>query len=982
MTTSCIPLASGRLTLLPFSSLVVLPGVIVSLPVHYATVLDLLHLAPDGRAIDPENNPENNPESKHVISDSEVIQEARLLKGNSMGLSYFYPDLVPLINVKPLLPKQADSSQPLSANRDSIANLIIGVVPRINEAPGDLASFATVCSVVRLEKHTGDIYKIVLEGLARVKINQLLTPPPKEDSLFQADCSLFIDGHNGPGSNISIPSALAWTDQDMRLLMEVATITNEIFAILHGVSIPLQIAHLSNRRNGLTGVRVTLANRLEGIINGSNKDIKGTAGSLVDLLASVFIVDFSEQLKILNAVDVTERMALTKIALTHSLEKIRNAISNNPSKVVRKPSVKPDTFIRPKATNTRIRQNSNDDDEADDDDFAQLKSKISALQLPIEGLRIVKRELNRLKRMNPAQAEYQVARTYLEIISDIPWSIHTTDKLDNATVIRARTIMDEDHFGLDSVKKRLLEYLAVLQLKNLKLQEKKDHSSANTESSHTSVTAEHSDIMGETIGKSPILLLVGPPGVGKTSLAKSMARALCRKFQRISLGGVRDEAEIRGHRRTYVGAMPGILVQSLRHAAVNNPVILLDEIDKLASSGGNHGDPSAAMLEVLDPEQNMHFRDHYVDFPIDLSKVLFIATANNLETIPPPLLDRMEIIYLDGYTYFEKSHIARNHLLPKQIRQNGLELNQLKISDELLLHIANKYTREAGVRNLERCLGSVCRGKAVEYVKGLSSNVGGYKEDVTLKNLHEFLGIERFVPEEEEEENDVGSNLSENITHHTFSTPGVVNGLAYMGSGNGGLLKFETTSLPGGSGNIKLTGKLGEVIQESAHIAMSWVRINAFTLGITASPTANVIKDIDIHIHAPAGAIPKDGPSAGLAMTVGLISLFLHRAIPNHIAMTGEMTLRGKVLPVGGIREKLLGAHLAGVRLVILPQANRNDVEEEKKKGNGGIFGLISVKSEDEYEGLLQIKFVKNIWQAISIIFGNLENNVKTVSRL
>ncbi|BFZ56668.1 ATP-dependent Lon protease pim1 [Savitreella phatthalungensis] len=407
--------------------------------------------------------------------------------------------------------------------------------------------------------------------------------------------------------------------------------------------------------------------------------------------------------------------------------------------------------------------------------------------------------------------------------------------------------------------------------------------------------------------RAPIILLQGPPGTGKTSIAKSLATALGRKFHRISLGGVRDEAEIRGHRRTYVGAMPGLIVQALKKVGCCDPVILLDEIDKM-SSNSHHGDPSAAMLEVLDPEQNHAFNDHYVNIPVDLSKVLFIATANSLETIPAPLLDRMETISLPGYTFLEKKSIAERHLIPKQAKLNGLTPEQAQIAEEIIMKIATEYTREAGVRNLEREIGSVCRAKAVEYAESKDSGEL-YHPEITPEDLERILGVPKF-----------DSELAEKDVQ-----PGLVTGLAYMGSGNGGLLFLETAEMPG-KGGLQLTGRLGDVIKESAHIALSWTRSNAFRLGLTSKPEDDVVKDKQIHVHAPAGAIPKDGPSAGVAMTLALVSLFSKRVVPPHIAMTGEMTLRGQVLPIGGVKEKVLAAHRAGIRTILLPYRNRKDV--------------------------------------------------------
>ena len=549
--------------------------------------------------------------------------------------------------------------------------------------------------------------------------------------------------------------------------------------------------------------------------------------------------------------------------------------------------------------------------------------------------------------MNPAQAEYQVCRTYLETLAEIPWSKVTEDRLDTEVISRARKQLDDDHYGLEKIKKRLLEYLAVLKLKqavgaDINSQIKKLHESSesaqdlsgdNKQEKPARVPQEPSQAelqlleKKRMLDKAPILLLVGPPGTGKTSLAKSVAAALGRKFHRISLGGVRDEAEVRGHRRTYVAAMPGVIVNGLKKVGVGNPVMLLDEIDKLGMANF-HGDPSAAMLEVLDPEQNHTFVDHYINIPIDLSKILFIATANSLDTIPAPLLDRMEMIQLSGYTTLEKSHIATRHLLPKQIATNGLADKQVQLNPDVLDKIITAYTRESGVRNLEREIGSVCRSKAVEYAESQDSKTHKpYDPTVTLQDLEEILGIERFQEEIAEKS----------------SRPGVVTGLvAYSSGGQGSILFIEVADMPG-SGRVQLTGKLGDVLKESVEVALTWVKAHAFELGLAADPAEDIMKQRSIHVHCPSGAIPKDGPSAGLAHAIALISLFGGRAVPPSVAMTGEITLRGKVTPVGGIKEKLIGALRAGVKTVLLPVGNRKDVKDLPQEVKDGL-NIIHVK--------------------------------------
>ena len=603
-----------------------------------------------------------------------------------------------------------------------------------------------------------------------------------------------------------------------------------------------------------------------------------------------------------------------------------------------------------------------------------MKKRLDEAQLSPEAQKVADRELKRLAKMNPAQAEHQVIRNYLENLSEIPWTKMTEDNLDAATLQKAKKQLDDDHYGLDKIKKRLLEYLAVLKLKaavNVDLekqikaiadaskpeQEEKQEASNEEDVAPTSKAVakkpklqpqrekseeeikllEHKKM----VDKSPILLLVGPPGTGKTSLAKSVATSLGRQFHRISLGGVRDEAEIRGHRRTYVAAMPGLIVNGLKKVGVANPVFLLDEIDKVGTSS-IHGDPSAAMLEVLDPEQNNTFVDHYVNIPIDLSKVLFIATANSLDTIPPPLLDRMETITLSGYTTLEKRHIANRHLIPKQIRTNGLKSENVEISDDILDTIITGYTRESGVRNLEREIGSVCRAKAVQYAECRDTNtMPAYGPKVTPEELEDFLGIIRF-------EEELAAKRAQ---------PGVVTGLvAYSTGSQGSILFIEVSDTPG-TGQVRLTGKLGDVLKESVEVALTWVKAHACELALTHDPNEDIMKSRAIHVHCPSGAIPKDGPSAGLAHTVALISLFSGKTVPPTIAMTGEMSLRGLVLPVGGIKEKLIGALRAGVKKVLLPEQNRKDVKdlpEEVKMG-------------------LEICHVGHVWEALPLIWPEAE---------
>lgn len=678
----------------------------------------------------------------------------------------------------------------------------------------------------------------------------------------------------------------------------------------------------------------------------AKKDLS-QAGSLADFMTDIVEATFEEKLRILGTLDLGQRLERVLELLNKQISGIKGNV-----KITAITSTTVPSGMGLDLNNLDQRQRdalakralagmmppgmggaggSNDEEENEVNEVEELKQKLAEAGLSPEAQKVADRELKRLKKMNPANAEYGVCRTYLENLAEIPWTKGTEDQLGVETLKRARQQLDDDHYGLEKIKKRLLEYLAVLKLKqsvNADVDQQiakltsdlspkndadgKEVDPMSNEDRDAATTKLHVLRSKRMVDKSPILLLVGPPGTGKTSLAKSIAMSLGRKFHRISLGGVRDEAEIRGHRRTYVAAMPGLIVTGLKKVGVNNPVFLLDEIDKVGTSNF-HGDPSAAMLEVLDPEQNHSFSDHYVNIPIDLSKVLFIATANTLDTIPPPLLDRMETIQLSGYTTIEKRHIAKQHLIPKQIRTNGLNDGDVKLADDVVDAIITSYTRESGVRNLEREIGSVCRYKAVQYADAKdASDLGRYKPEVPINELEEILGIERFDEEIAEKR----------------SRPGIVTGLvAYSSGGQGSILFIEVADMPG-NGRVQLTGKLGDVLKESVEVALTWVKAHSFDLGLTLDPNEDIMKNRSVHVHCPSGAIPKDGPSAGLAHTIALISLFSHKAVSPQIAMTGEVSLRGRVMPVGGIKEKLIGAHRAGVKTVLLPAHNKKDVKD------------------------------------------------------
>jgi len=582
---------------------------------------------------------------------------------------------------------------------------------------------------------------------------------------------------------------------------------------------------------------------------------------LANFIASNLNLDVESKMELLSTPDLSTRLTKLSFYLTRELEilqigsRIQSQVQQEMAKTQR------EYFLREQLK--AIQQELGELDEKSSE-IKELKEKIESLDLPPEVRKEAEKELERLSRLSPNSFEYPVIRNYLDWIIELPWKVSTEDNLD---IDLAKKILDEDHYDLEKVKERILEYLAVYKLKR--------------------------DIKG------PILCFVGPPGVGKTSLGKSIARALGRKFVRVSLGGIRDEAEIRGHRRTYVGALPGKIIQGIRKAGTNNPVFMLDEVDKIGADF--RGDPASALLEVLDPEQNYSFVDHYLDVPFDLSRVMFIATANVLDTIPPPLLDRMEIIFLSGYTDLEKIAIAQRYLIPKQCEENGLRVEDVIIEADIIRKIIREYTREAGVRNLERSIATVCRKIAKEVAQGAQ---GPFVIDE--EKLREFLGPRRFLDEVMERQDEIG----------------VATGLAWTESG-GEILFVETVVLPG-KGNLLLTGNMGEIMQESAKIALSCVRARAGEWNIPP----DFYEKNDIHVHVPAGAIPKDGPSAGITMVVSMISALARVPVRHDLAMTGEITLTGKVLPIGGVKEKVLAAYRAGIRKVILPRENEKDLQE------------------------------------------------------
>ncbi|CEP24427.1 unnamed protein product [Cyberlindnera jadinii] len=598
-----------------------------------------------------------------------------------------------------------------------------------------------------------------------------------------------------------------------------------------------------------------------------------------------------------------------------------------------------------------------------------------------DGVKLLMKDFRRLQKMPPQHSEYQVLRTYFDVVLDIPFGQYVN--FEETDIAKAAQQLDDDHYGLYHVKKRLLQFLSVLKLQDR--QEKLKSSSSTPDSNEGELVLGHEDksisyeqqqpqpLKKRRQGsKAPILLFVGPPGVGKTSLAKSIATTLGRKFQRISLGGVRDESEIRGHRRTYVGSMPGVIVSALRKAGSMNPVILLDEIDKVSggtNSGGRvSGDPAAALLEVLDPEQNVNFTDHYLGFPIDLSNVLFLCTANELATISAPLRDRTEIIEISGYTMEEKCNIGAKYLLPKQIKANGLHPGDVVLNDEIWKTVVSQYVREAGVRNLERKIGAICRGKAVEYVE----NEASYDNFVKETELVKYLGLPSHP---------IFKDL---LDKPKFSASyGVVNGLSYNSDGSGGVLVFEVISIPTNakdqsSPRTVLTGRLGETLTESIKIGISFIKsiIARNLISGTTSETLSNFNNSELHLHVPMGGISKDGPSAGITITLALLSVALQRQVPSDIAMTGEITLRGKVLPIGGVSEKLLGASQYGIKTVLVPKSNRRDVIEGFYNDDVKLMELVNNDS-DEPERLVKDKlgisliYVDTFWDVIKAVWGD-----------
>ena len=611
-------------------------------------------------------------------------------------------------------------------------------------------------------------------------------------------------------------------------------------------------------------------------------------GRFADLVAANLNLSMEERCSILDSANIKERLEKISVLLEREMQIVELGTKIHEDVKQKINQGQREFFLREQLRAIRNELGDNGDDRVE---ISEIEKALEEAGLPEEALKEAKRELSRLERMQPGSAEYTVSRTYLDWMTALPWNKETTDQLD---MVKARKILDQDHYDLAKVKDRIIEFLAV----------KKIHPT----------------------GRSPILCFVGPPGVGKTSLGRSIARAMGRKFERISLGGVRDEAEIRGHRRTYVGALPGRIIQGMRRAGTRNPVFMMDEVDKLVSD--MHGDPSSALLEVLDPEQNFNFRDHYLDAPFDLSKVVFITTANTLESIPPPLLDRMEILRIAGYSDEEKLQIARKYLIPRVLADHGMNAKKVNIDKSALQTVIHSYTREAGLRNFERELSTIIRKLAVKLASGKRGPF-----TVTEKDVKTYLGPPSYF----------GKNPTRT------EGPGVAVGMAWTAAG-GDLLFIETSMMSGKKG-LMLTGRLGDVIKESAQAAMSWIRTRETQLGLEH----DFFESHDIHIHFPEGATPKDGPSAGITLVAALVSLLTATPIRPRLAMTGEITLRGKVLPVGGIKEKVLAARRAGVRDIIIPAGNIHDLDELQPE----VRRDIEFHPIDRIEEMLPVAFPK-----------------------
>lgn len=768
--------------------------------------------------------------------------------GNNRNAEYILPDEIGILPIRSAV-AYPGTVMPLAVGRERSKRLVTDITPHEtifgllaqknpeveDPSPADLYTVGTAASVLKVIRMPQGSVNIVVHGMMRFKIIRFTATDPYLKAKVEA-----------------LPVQVKYTKKLQALIVSVRNTANRVIAL--SPSVPEEAGLL-----------------LENIQDPS---------ALADFLAATLNISISEKQALLEETDAYKRLEKISLALASQLEvlelshKIQGQVRESIDKSQREYFLQEEM----KAIQAELGQ-----DDRRTQEIKELQEKIKAAKMPPAVEAEAQRELDRLGKTMPGSPDYGVIRTYLDWMCELPWSVQTEDRIN---IAQARRILNQDHYGLDKIKRRILEFLAVRKL--------------------------------NPSGKAAILCFAGPPGVGKTSLGKSIARSMGRKFVRISLGGIRDEADIRGHRRTYIGALPGRILQELRKCGSKNPVFMLDELDKIGQDF--RGDPASALLEVLDPEQNNTFTDHYLEQPFDLSNVMFIGTANYTEPIPPALMDRMEVLHLAGYTQKEKLHIAKKYLIGRQLKEHGLTKSQLTIKDEALRTIIDSYTREAGVRNLERTIGSICRYVATQIAEGKKK-----RASISNKDLQIILGPSRFESE---------------IALRT-ATPGVVTGLAYTPTG--GEILFVESAKMAGKGQLLLTGQIGDVMKESAHAAFSVLRSNADALEIDEK----AFSKHDFHIHVPAGAVPKDGPSAGVAIFTSLVSLLKDIPVRPDVAMTGEITLKGLVLPVGGLKEKILAAKQAGIKTVILPLRNKKDMADIPREAKSGMqFVYVSKASQ------------------------------------
>jgi len=778
--------------------------------------------------------------------DEDVVQFGDVLPVLPIRNAVLFPGAVAPFDVG------REKSVALVEDVDNLPSPVIAIFAQRDPStddPGqdDLHTVGCAARVLKALKHSSGNYSLILQGLSRIRLEDVAQSSPYLKAKVRRLDETGLDDDEAEALSMSL------RDIAKQVIQLMPELPREAGSLIDSIQAP---------------------------------------GALADLVAANLDAPVEEKAQLLETVDVKERIRKVLRLLTRQLEilKMRERINSQIKEEMGKNQREYVLRQQLKAIKEELGE-----DDGDQGDLDGLEDRIAKASLPSEAEQVAKKQIKRLRNMQVGSAEYTVVRTYLDWILDLPWHNQTPDNMDIAAV---RKVLDEDHYGLEKVKKRILEYLAVRKLKKDK--------------------------------KGPILCLIGPPGVGKTSLGRSIARSLGRKFHRISLGGVHDEAAIRGHRRTYVGALPGQIIQGMKKAGTINPIFMMDEVDKIGHDF--RGDPAAALLEVLDPEQNNTFADHYLEIPYDLSNVMFVATANIADPIPAPLRDRMEILEIPGYTRREKLAIARQHLIPKQIEEHGITPQQLEITDPSVEIIIDNYTREAGVRTLERQIASVIRGVAVKIAEGDNTP----RKIETEDHLREFLGPQRYTSEVAERTEEAG----------------VATGLAWTSVG-GEILFIEATRMFG-SAKLQLTGQLGDVMKESAQAALSYVRSNSERFGISK----DFLEKSDIHIHIPAGAMPKDGPSAGVTMFTALVSMLTGVRVRHDVAMTGEITLRGRVLPIGGLKEKVLAAHRAGIKRVIVPERNKADLDEVPAEVKDSLEFVFVKKMEEVLDAALEEKLV------------------------